>query len=112
MPVLRLMGQDAGFARTLLPGTSADIEIILKAVENVLRMPTYALLEGDRVLVFNDGHLKAVEVKTGMRNWEFTEVKEGLQEGERVVVSLDRAEVREGARASIRDEMSAPKDGT
>ena len=103
---------DADFARTLLPGTSADIEIILKAVENVLRMPTYALLEGDRVLVFNDGHLKAVEVKTGMRNWEFTEVKEGLQEGERVVVSLDRAEVREGARASVRDEMSAPKDGT
>jgi len=103
---------DADFARTLLPGTSTDIEIILKAVENVLRMPTYALLEGDRVLVFNRGHLKAVEVRTGMRNWEFTEVREGLQEGEPVVVSLDRAEVKEGARARIRDEMSAPKDGT
>lgn len=103
---------DAEFARTLLPGTSADIEIILKAVESVLRMPSYALLEGNRVLVFNDGRLGAVEVKTGMRNWEFTEVKEGLGEGEPVVVSLDRAEVMEGARATIRDEMSAPKDGT
>jgi len=104
--------EDAGFARTLLPGTSADIEIILKAVDGVLRMPTYALLEGDRVLVFNGGHLKAVQVTTGMRNWEFTEVKEGLQEKDPVVVSLDRAEVKEGVRAEIRDEMSKPKDGT
>ncbi|MBI1950824.1 MAG: efflux RND transporter periplasmic adaptor subunit [Acidobacteria bacterium] len=103
---------DADFARTLLPGTSADIEIILKAVENVVRMPTYALLEGDRVLLFNDGHLKAVEVRTGMRNWQFTEVKEGLEEGVPIVVSLDRAEVKEGARARIRDEMSGPTDGT
>ncbi len=103
---------DASFARTLLPGTSADIEVILKAIENVLRMPTYALLEGDRVLIFSDGHLQAVEVQTGMRNWEFTEVREGLEEGKPVVVSLDRAEVKEGARARIRDEMSAPKDGT
>ena len=55
---------------------------------------------------------KAVEVRTGMRNWEFTEVREGLGEGEPIVVSLDRAEVKEGARARIRDEMSAPKDGT
>ncbi|HEV8702828.1 MAG TPA: efflux RND transporter periplasmic adaptor subunit [Candidatus Polarisedimenticolia bacterium] len=104
--------EDANFTRTLLPGTSADIEIILKAVENVLRMPTYALLEGDRVLVFNGGHLKAVPVKTGMRNWEFTEIREGLQENDPVVVSLDRAEVKEGVRAEIRDEMSKPKDGT
>ena len=104
--------EDAGFARTLLPGTSADIEIILKAVDKVLRMPTYALLEGDRVLVYNGGHLKAVQVKTGMRNWEFTELQEGLQENDPVVVSLDRAEVKEGVRAEIRDEMSKPKGGT
>lgn len=104
--------EDADFARTLLPGTSADIEIILKATENVLRMPTYALLEGDQVLVFNGGRLEAVPVKTGMRNWEFTEVREGLKEQDPVVVSLDRAEVREGVRAVIRDETSKPKAGT
>ncbi len=103
---------DEAFARSLLPGTSADVEVILRSVEKVLRIPTYALLEGDRVLVFNGGHLVARPVKTGMRNWEFSEVTEGLEEGEPVVVSLDRAEVKEGARATIRDETAAGKDGT
>ena len=103
---------DAAFARTLLPGTSADVEVVLRSVENVLRVPTYALLEGDRVLLFNGGHLVARQVKTGMRNWEFSEIKEGLSEGDPVVVSLDRAEVKEGVRATIRDEAGARKDGT
>ena len=104
--------EDAAFARSLLPGTSADVEVILRSVEQVLRIPTYALLEGDRVLVFNGGHLVARQVKSGMRNWEFSEIKEGLTEGDPVVVSLDRAEVKEGVRATIRDESDAGKDGT
>ena len=60
----------------------------------------------------NGGHLVARQVKTGMRNWEFSEVQEGLNEGDPVVVSLDRAEVKEGVRATIRDETGARKDGT
>ncbi len=102
---------DASFARTLLPGTSADVEVILRSVQNVLRLPTYALLEGDRVLVFNGGHLQAKSVKTGLRNWEYAEVSEGLGEGDRVVVSLDRAEVKEGVRAVIRDETAGQENG-
>ena len=39
------------------------------------------------------------EVGVGLKNWEFAEIAKGLSEGERVVVSLDRAEVKEGARA-------------
>jgi HlyD family secretion protein len=100
--------EDTGFARTVLPGTSADVEIILKTVPGVLRIPSYALLEGERVLVVNGGTLAARHVRIGMRNWEFAEVLEGLDEGEPVVVSLDRAEVREGARAVVRGAM----DGT
>ena len=103
---------DAEFARSLLPGTSADVEVILRSVINVLRLPTYALLEGDRVLVINDGHLVARQVTTGLRNWEFAEIKEGLAESEPTVVSLDRAEVKEGVRAVIRDESGLEKSGT
>ncbi len=111
---------DAEFARTLPPGASADIEVILSARESVMRIPTYALLEGKRVLVLEPecaagsggagrllggilsgggGCLVSRTVSTGLRNWEFAEVTGGLKEGERVVVSLDRAEVKEGARA-------------
>jgi HlyD family secretion protein len=94
---------DAEFARQLLPGTSADVEVILNKVESVLRIPSYALLEGSRVLVFDGGLLVERRVETGLRNWEFAELKEGLREGEPVVVSLDRAEIKEGATAVVRD---------
>ncbi len=98
----------AAFARTLLPGTSADVEIILRKVENVLRIPSYALLEGDRVLVFDGGSLEARRVTTGLHNWEYEEIKDGLREGDRVVLSLDRAEVKEGARAIVKEEQAGP----
>jgi len=91
--------EDAAFSRTLLPGTSADVEVILKAVTGVLRVPSYAILEGDRVLVLENGVLVARSITGGLRNWEFAEIKDGLREGDAVVVSLDRAEVKEGARA-------------
>ena len=90
---------DAEFSRTLLPGASADIEIILRRVDEVRRIPSYALMEGDRVLVLNGDVLTGRAVQVGLRNWEFAEVVDGLQEGEAIVISLDRAEVQEGARA-------------
>jgi HlyD family secretion protein len=95
---------DRDFARTLLPGASADAEVILDARDDVLRIPSYALMEGGRVLVVRDEHLAEVSVETGLRNWQFTEVVSGLARGDPVVVSLDRVEVIEGARVRIAGE--------
>jgi HlyD family secretion protein len=89
----------------LLPGLSADIEVILDARDGVIRIPTYALLEGGEVLLVRDGKLEAVGVETGLRNWEWTEIASGLSEGDPVVVSLDRQEVKAGARAEIAEEI-------
>ena len=97
---------DAVFARTLLPGTSADVEVILNAREGALRIPSYALLEGNRVLVARGGKLAAQPVKTGLKNWQFTEVTDGLSAGDAVAVSLDRAEIKEGARVRIAGESA------
>ena len=91
--------EDAELSATLLPGTSADVEVVLEVREDVLRIPTYALLEGRRVLVVEDGHLVEREVETGIRNWDWTEVVAGLGEGEEVVTSLDRPDVKAGAEA-------------
>lgn len=96
---------DGAFARTLLPGTSADVEVILRGRDDALRLPTSAILQGGRVLVVRDELLVAVPVKTGLANWEFTEITEGLRPGDAVVVSLDRPEVKEGARARIEAEV-------
>ena len=81
----------------LLVGYSADIEVILAVRDDVVRVPTSALLEGSRVLVAGaDGKLEERQIKTGLANWEFTEVTEGLKAGERVVTSLERAGVKAG----------------
>jgi HlyD family secretion protein len=90
---------DDVLARTLLPGTSADAEVILSARKDVLRVPTSALQEGGKVLVLEEGRLAERALDLGLRNWDFTEVKGGLEPGTPVVVSLDRPEVVAGARA-------------
>ena len=82
----------------LLVGYSADIEVILAVRDDVVRVPTSALLEGRSVLVAGpEGKLEERKVKTGLANWEFTEVLEGLNAGERVVTSLERVGVKAGA---------------
>ncbi len=92
---------DAAFSSTLLPGTSADVEVILDTHERVLRIPTSALLSGDKVLVVEGRTLAERSVQVGLRNWDVTEIVSGLAESDRVVVSLDRAEVKAGARVSV-----------
>ena len=92
--------EDAGESR-FLPGTSADVEVVREAREGVLRVPTAALLEGNRVLVARDGVLEEREVEVGLRNWNYAEVIRGLEEGELVVTTLDRLDVEPGARIEI-----------
>jgi HlyD family secretion protein len=100
---------DPGDARHLLVGYSADIEVVVAGRDNVLRVPTSAIQPGSRVLVLAGGALEARTVETGLANWEFTEVRSGLQRGERVVTSLERPGVAAGARA--REEASAGAAG-
>ena len=89
----------------LLVGYSADVEVILEVRENVVRVPTSALLEGGRVLVAGkDGRLAERRIRTGLSNWEFTEVQDGLDAGERVVTSLERTGVKAGAAYTLEEE--------
>ncbi len=85
-------------ARGLLVGYSADVEIILASRPDTLRIPTAALREGGRVLVERDGTLAERTLRSGVSNWEYTEVLEGLAAGERIVTSLEREGVAAGAR--------------
>lgn len=83
----------------LLVGYSADIEIILEARENVLRVPSEAIVENRYLYVLGeDDRLSRREFTPGLANWTSTEVLGGLQAGERIVLSPDRPGVKEGAR--------------
>jgi HlyD family secretion protein len=92
---------DPDLAATLLPGTSADAEVILEVREDVLRIPSGALMEGGRVLVVEEGALVERAVEVGLSNWDWTEVRDGLEGGEAVVTSLDRSGVEPGARVVV-----------
>lgn len=88
----------------LLVGYSADVEVVLALRESVVRVPTSALQEGGRVLLAGaDGTLQERKLKTGLANWEFTEVLEGLAAGDKVVTSLEREGVKPGAHYVVDD---------
>jgi HlyD family secretion protein len=96
----------ASDSQNMLPGYSADIEVILQERERALRIPTEAILEGNKVLRINaDGRLEEQEIETGLSNWAWTEVTRGLAEGDEVVVSVDRDGVEVGA-AVVKDKLN------
>ena len=97
-----------GDAGPLLVGYSADIEIVVTGRDGAVRIPTPALMPGNRVLVLgDDGVLEERRIETGLSNWEFTEVKSALAAGERVVTSLEREGVKAGARAVAEQKEAA-----
>jgi len=86
--------------KNMLPGYSADIEVILDRQKDTLRIPTEALLEGLKVYVYDpDSQTVSIQpVKVGLSNWQYSEILEGLQQGQRVVSSIDREGLEDGAR--------------
>lgn len=89
---------DPGLRERLLVGYSADIDIILETHEDVLRIPTEAVMEDNRVYRYNreSGTLELVTIEVGLRNWNFTEVTGQLQEGDEIVLSLDVPDLADG----------------
>jgi HlyD family secretion protein len=99
---------EAGSVAEAKPGTSADVELILDVRENVLRAPTFSVIEGKRVLVIEEGKAAVRNVTIGLRNWEWTEIREGLAEGELVITNLDKQGVVAGARVVAAGAREAP----
>lgn len=87
----------------LLAGYSADVEIILDARAETLRLPTQAVLDGRRVFVFHpkENSIQQRNIEIGLSNWEHTEITAGLQAGELVVVNVDRPGISDGVPAVV-----------
>ena len=107
----RTVDVEVEFTRTedfkhLLAGYSADVEIVLDARKNTLRIPTHAILDGKRVFVYLPD-LKVIRersIQAGLSNWEYTEVISGLKPGEQVVVNVDRSGIADEAPAVVMKE--------
>lgn len=90
----------------LLPGYSADAEIILDAKENVLRIPSEAIIDMTKVYVFDPQQKTVSErhITAGVANWDYTEIVSGLEQGEKIVLTVDRKGVKDGASAEAETE--------
>lgn len=81
----------------LLPGYSADVEILIEAKDGIVRVPTECLRDGDTALVVGpDGTIDARKVTLGLANWRFAEVTAGLTAGDRVVADHDQKGLENG----------------
>jgi len=94
---------DSADAENFLAGYSADVEIIIAVEEDVLRIPTQALLDNNKVYIYQPQGRTLQEkiVQTGLSNWDNTQVSGGLQEGDSVVISTDRPGLEDGVRVKI-----------
>ena len=74
----------------LVPGAFADVEIVVRRIEGALAVPSRAVipeLGGKKVFVYEDGKAQPRPVETGLRTAELVEVTEGLEPGDRVIVT-------------------------
>ena len=96
----------------LLTGYSADVEVLLEQRPNVLRIPTESLLDGNRVLRYDpaNGVLDEVTVTPGLANWRWTEIRDGVQAGDRIIVSLDQEGLVDGVRVAPQDAATEPAE--
>jgi HlyD family secretion protein len=94
---------DPNDIKDLLPGYSADIEVLLAGKQNALKVPAEAVLENNRVLLMqNDGLLVERTFTPGLANWNTVEVLSGLNVGDKVVLSVGQEGVVAGAYARER----------
>src|SRR5687768_8859255 len=91
----------------LLVGYSADVEVVIKRRDDVLRVPTQAIRQNGKVLVVDEeNRLVERSLEMGLANWAFTEVISGLEEGERVLLSSDEEDMKAGVK--VKEQAAEP----
>ena len=82
---------DAADVPTLLYGLSASLDIVTSSAEDVLYVPVQSVFEENGKSYVNisgeDGEVEKVEVTTGIYNFDFIEIKSGLDEGAIILIS-------------------------
>ena len=89
---------------TVKPGMSADVEIIVSRLGSVLMIPSQAIIEKNEnrhVYAVRNNRAELVQIRTGQFNWSFTEVKDGLREGDIVVMNPDVAGLKDRTRVRV-----------
>lgn len=83
------------------PGMSADVEIIVESIPDVIAIPSQALIEreGKRyVYTVRDSKAHLTPVEIGRFNWTVSEVLSGIKEGDKVIINPEAEGLKEGVR--------------
>ena len=101
-----------GASGNLLPGYSADIEVLVESRDDVLRVPSEAVLEGARMLVYerDSGTLNERKISPGLSNWAFTEVRSGLRRGSGWSYRSAAPGSKPGASAVVGKRVNPPRE--
>jgi len=94
------------------PGMSADVEILVATLQNVLSVPSQAVIEREgkkKVFMAVGGTLKPglraiaklQPVEIGETNWSFTQITSGLKSGDFVITTPEAAGLKDGAKVSV-----------
>lgn len=93
----------------LLPGMTGEVNIITGKKDNALVIPSTAVFNGNRVLTVMNGRIHQVPITIGFRNVAWTEVREGLRQGDEVVIDgLESFKEKEGQRVYSHQNNSSP----
>ncbi len=96
------------------PGMSADVEILISTLQDVLSAPSQAVIERDgrkQVYVVEGkslrpgatAHALLRPVDVGETNWSFTQITKGLSAGEYVITTPEAEGLKNGAKVKIEE---------
>ncbi len=99
----------------LLPGMSANVEIIVAEKRDVLNLPTNVIIgRGVSRAVFllvPEGKFfraRKTDLKVGLTNWDRSEILSGLSAGAQVVASLNTKGLDDGVLCSLQKDRETP----
>lgn len=94
----------------LLPGSFANVKLRFAPNPNALMVPSESVIpqaRGKKVILFNGGNAKFVDVETGIRDSAFVQITEGISKGD-TVVTTGLLSIRPGAKLQL-SKPSKPK---
>lgn len=96
---VRVRFKDKGIE--IKPGMSADVEIIVESIPDVIVVPSQAIIEREGkkyVYVVRDSKAHLTPVEVGRYNWTSFEIIRGVKEGDEVIINPEVVGLKEGTR--------------
>jgi HlyD family secretion protein len=98
--------------KRIKPGMSADVEILVTTLANVLSVPSQAVVDrsGKKQIYIAEGSAlkpgdktvaKLKPIQVGETNWSFTQITDGLTHGEYVITTPEAEGLKDGATVKI-----------